>query len=58
MKQFRNNVIRAGLEAPSGYNMQPWRFVVVRDAEQKKKRRQPATPALLREIQRMKLIHF
>ena len=30
-------IIRAGLEAPSGYNTQPWRFVVVRDAEQKKK---------------------
>ncbi len=29
-------IIRAGLEAPSGYNTQPWRFVVVRDAEQKK----------------------
>ena len=35
-------IIRAGLEAPSGYNMQPWRFVVVRDAEQKKKLRQAA----------------
>ena len=30
-------IIRAGLEAPSGYNTQPWRFVVVRDHEQKKK---------------------
>jgi len=28
-------ILRAGLEAPSSYNMQPWRFVVVRDAEQK-----------------------
>src|SRR5690349_23240183 len=35
-------IIRAGLEAPSGYNMQPWRFVVVRDREQKKKLRQAA----------------
>src|SRR5258708_40156443 len=33
-------IIRAGLEAPSGYNIQPWRFVVVRDPEQKKKLRQ------------------
>ena len=24
-------IIRAGLEAPSGYNTQPWRFVVVLD---------------------------
>lgn len=30
-------IIRAGLEAPSGYNLQPWRFIVVRDGEQKKK---------------------
>jgi nitroreductase len=35
-------IIRAGLEAPSGYNIQPWRFVVVRDPEQKKKLRQAA----------------
>jgi nitroreductase len=33
-------IIRAGLEAPSGYNLQPWRFVVVRDREQRKKLRQ------------------
>jgi len=30
-------IIRAGLESPSGYNLQPWRFVVVREGEQKKK---------------------
>jgi nitroreductase len=35
-------IIRAGLEAPSGYNLQPWRFVIVRDREQKKKLRQAA----------------
>src|SRR5436305_5316152 len=35
-------IIRAGLESPSGYNTQPWRFVVVRDREQKKKLRQAA----------------
>src|SRR6266436_2264496 len=35
-------IIRAGLEAPSSYNLQPWRFVVVRDREQKKKLRQAA----------------
>lgn len=32
-------ILRAGLEAPSGYNMQPWRFVVVRDPEQRKRLR-------------------
>ncbi|MBZ5509104.1 MAG: nitroreductase family protein [Acidobacteriia bacterium] len=35
-------IVRAGLDAPSGYNTQPWRFVVVRDREQKKKLRQAA----------------
>lgn len=35
-------IIRAGLEAPSGYNLQPWRFVVVRDRDQKKKLRAAA----------------
>ncbi len=29
-------ILRAGMEAPSGYNMQPWRFVVVRDPHQRK----------------------
>lgn len=35
-------IIRAGLAAPSGYNLQPWRFVVVRDRDQKKKLRAAA----------------
>ena len=32
-------IIDAGLSAPSGYNMQPWRFVVVQLPEQKRKLR-------------------
>jgi nitroreductase len=32
-------ILRSGLEAPSSYNMQPWRFVVVRDDEQRKRLR-------------------
>jgi nitroreductase len=32
-------IIRAGLQAPSGYNLQPWRFVVVRNPEQKRRLR-------------------
>jgi nitroreductase len=32
-------ILDAGLHAPSGYNMQPWRFVVVQSAEQKKRLR-------------------
>jgi nitroreductase len=32
-------ILQAGLSAPSGYNMQPWRFIVVRTPEQKKRLR-------------------
>lgn len=32
-------ILEAGLAAPSGYNVQPWRFVVVQSAEQKKRLR-------------------
>ena len=32
-------IIDAGLHAPSGYNLQPWRFIVVQSLEQKKKLR-------------------
>ncbi|WP_433969285.1 nitroreductase family protein [Tunturiibacter gelidiferens] len=32
-------ILDAGLHAPSGYNLQPWRFVVVQATEQKKKLR-------------------
>jgi nitroreductase len=35
-------ILRAALEAPSGYNLQPWRFVVVQDPEQKKRLREAA----------------
>ncbi len=35
-------IVRAGLEAPSGYNLQPWRFIVVRDRTQKAKLRAAA----------------
>lgn len=35
-------IVKAGLEAPSGYNLQPWRFVVVRDPEQRKRLRSAA----------------
>ncbi len=36
------NIIEAGLSAPSGYNMQPWRFIVVQGEEQKKRLRSAA----------------
>jgi nitroreductase len=32
-------ILHAGLAAPSGYNMQPWRFIVVESPEQKKRLR-------------------
>ena len=32
-------IIEAGLKAPSGYNMQPWRFIVVRTPEQRRRLR-------------------
>jgi len=32
-------ILQAGLDAPSGYNMQPWRFVVVQEPEQRKRLR-------------------
>ena len=32
-------ILDAGLHAPSGYNVQPWRFIVVQSPEQKKKLR-------------------
>ncbi len=35
-------ILEAGLSAPSAYNLQPWRFVVVREAEQRGRLRQAA----------------
>jgi nitroreductase len=32
-------IIASGIESPSGYNLQPWRFVIVRDPEQRRKLR-------------------
>src|SRR5271170_4887441 len=32
-------ILEAGLHAPSGYNMQPWRFVIVRSPEQRRRLR-------------------
>ena len=35
-------IVRAGMQAPSGYNLQPWRLVVVRDLERKRRLREAA----------------
>jgi len=32
-------ILEAGLSAPSGYNMQPWRFIVVQSPEQRRRLR-------------------
>jgi nitroreductase len=45
-EEIPENILRAilqlGAQAPSGYNLQPWRFVVVRDAENRKRLQQVA----------------
>lgn len=35
-------ILEAGLRAPSGYNLQPWRFIVVRSPEQRRRLRAAA----------------
>ncbi len=34
-----HQILEAGLHAPSGYNMQPWRFIVVQHPEQRRRLR-------------------
>jgi nitroreductase len=38
-KEDLRQIVVAGLESPSGYNLQPWRFVVVQSPEQRGKLR-------------------
>ncbi|MBA4695905.1 MAG: nitroreductase family protein [Legionella sp.] len=40
--QILASILEAGMAAPSGYNLQPWRFIVVRSPEQKKRLREAA----------------
>src|SRR3981081_4573431 len=35
-------ILVAGLAAPSAYNLQPWRFIVIRDSEKRRLLRQAA----------------
>lgn len=35
-------ILKLGAQAPSGYNLQPWRFIVVREAENRKRLQQVA----------------
>jgi nitroreductase len=36
-EEYLNAILKFGAQAPSGYNLQPWRFIVVRDAENRKR---------------------
>jgi nitroreductase len=40
--EILEEILRLGLRSPSGYNLQPWRFVVVRDSGNKEKLRKCA----------------
>ena len=35
--EYLDAMLRFAAQAPSGYNLQPWRFVVVRDPENRKR---------------------
>ncbi|HVG33277.1 MAG TPA: nitroreductase family protein [Pyrinomonadaceae bacterium] len=41
-EKYLRAILQLGAQAPSGYNLQPWRFVVVRDAENRKRLQQVA----------------
>jgi nitroreductase len=36
-EEYLNAILKFGTQAPSGYNLQPWRFIVVRDEENRKR---------------------
>jgi nitroreductase len=36
-EEFLEAILKLGAQAPSGYNLQPWRFVVVREEENRKR---------------------
>jgi nitroreductase len=36
-EEYLEAILQLGGQAPSGYNLQPWRFIVVRDAENRKR---------------------
>ena len=40
--EYLDAILRLGTQAPSGYNLQPWRFVVVREAENRRRLMQAA----------------
>jgi nitroreductase len=36
-EEYLNAILALGCQAPSGYNLQPWRFIVVRDRENRER---------------------
>ncbi|HYK63674.1 MAG TPA: nitroreductase family protein [Patescibacteria group bacterium] len=42
LDEVLKTILSSGIEAPSSYNLQPWRFIVVRDAQQKRRLREAA----------------
>jgi nitroreductase len=36
-EEYLEAILKLGAQAPSGYNLQPWRFIVVRDPENRKR---------------------
>src|SRR5919202_1041146 len=36
-QEYLDAILRLAAQAPSGYNLQPWRFIVVRDSENRKR---------------------
>jgi nitroreductase len=41
-QEYLEAILRLGAQAPSGYNLQPWRFIVVREEENRKRLRKAA----------------
>ena len=41
-EEYLNAILELGTQAPSGYNLQPWRFIVVRDAKSRQRLQQVA----------------
>jgi nitroreductase len=41
-EEYLNAILKLGAQAPSGYNFQPWRFIVVRETENRKRLQQVA----------------
>jgi nitroreductase len=41
-EDYLKAILHFGAQAPSGYNLQPWRFIVVREAENRKRLQQVA----------------